>query len=502
MHDAMNPYLSMQRPMPYFAASAVSSAESQASLRSGSEVPGVLAVVFAGARPHPATPMTRLRRTCTALWLGGLLSSAALAQTASPALVTPLDPAPPAASASATTGTPRPPQATGRAAAPSTPAAPAAPTTRTRKAAAPTPVAPERCLNGPDQAPYAERSDVLEWATKLAAQSPELDLQSLRRSLGQACYQPDVARLIMPPPPGQVRNWAAYRARFVEPQRIRAGLEFWSANQRWLAAAEARYGVPAEIIVGILGVETLYGRQVGRFRVLDALATLSFDFPTGRSDRSPYFREQLAALLRLANKEGLDPADFRGSYAGAIGWAQFMPGSWLSFAVDFNGDSRIDLRDSLPDVIGSIANFLAQHGWQSGMPVRYGVKPPADADQLATLLGPDIRPSFTRYELADAGAVLDAAGSEHSGLLALVELENGADRAPSYVAGTENFWALTRYNWSAYYAMAVLDLGASIAAQRGRSANRASALDDDDTASAKTRAGKARPKTKAGSSRK
>jgi membrane-bound lytic murein transglycosylase B len=374
-----------------------------------------------------------------------------------------------------------------------------------RKAAAPAPApaqktstAPQRCLSGPDREPYAQRRDVADWAAQVAAQFPDLDAQWLRRSLGQACYQPDVARLIMPAPAGQARNWAAYRARFVEPQRIRAGLEFWSANQRWLAAAQARYGVPAEIIVGIIGVETIYGRQTGRFRVLDALATLSFDFPSGRSDRSPYFREQLAALLRLASKEGLEATDIRGSYAGAIGWAQFMPGSWLSYAVDFNGDSRIDLQGSVPDVIGSVANFLSAHGWQSGMPARFGVKPPEDPDQLALLLVPDIRPSFTRHELVDAGAVLDEAGSDHSGLLALVELENGADRPASYVAGTENFWTLTRYNWSAYYAMAVLDLGASIAAQRGRGADLAVDPDEDRPTPAKARNRKLHPRPRLG----
>ncbi|MFM2068857.1 MAG: hypothetical protein RLZZ584_3766, partial [Pseudomonadota bacterium] len=295
-------------------------------------------------------------------------------------------------------------------------------------------------------------------------------------------------------PPGQSRNWAVYRARFVEPQRIRAGLAFWSANQRWLAAAEARYGVPAEIIVGIIGVETLYGRHVGTFRALDALTTLGFDFPTGRSDRSPFFREQLGALLRLAHKEGLEPATIRGSYAGAIGWGQFMPGSWLDYAVDFNGDSRIDLQSSLPDVIGSIANFLAAHGWQAGLPARFPVQPPEDPDQLAALLAPDIRPSFTHHELEDNGAVLDDAGRGHNGLLALVELQNGPDAAPSYVAGTENFWALTRYNWSAYYGMAVLDLGAAIAAQRGHAGD--SAPQADPPAPRPRRAGKARaPRT-------
>jgi membrane-bound lytic murein transglycosylase B len=327
------------------------------------------------------------------------------------------------------------------------------------------------CRAAPGGEPYATRTAVRDFARDLASQFPDLDAASTLQTLAQACYQPDVAQLIMPPANPQTRNWAAYRARFVEPQHIRAGLAFWAENQRWLTIAEQRYGVPAEVIVGILGVETLYGRHMGNFRVLDALATLAFDFPSGRSDRSAFFREQLGALLRLAQREGVDPASIKGSYAGAIGWGQFMPGSWLAHAVDFNGDSRIDLRTSLPDVIGSVANFLAAHGWQSGMPARFDVEPPEDPDQLAALLEPDIRPVFTRTELEDGGAVLDEFGREHTGLLALVELRNG-DASPSYVAGTENFWALTRYNWSAYYAMAVLDLGEAVSRERGHGADR------------------------------
>jgi membrane-bound lytic murein transglycosylase B len=421
--------------------------------------------------------------------LGASLVTAppARAQTASPALVTPAEPAASRPGPSATPTAPStaaPPtavQPATPAVAPPKPKASAKattsrtrPATRSRAATAASastgldddlaPLPP--CRHPADITPYDQRPAVRAWAERWAATHPNQPAQDLLRQLGRACYQADVTRLIMPTPPGQTRNWAAYQARFIEPRRIQAGLEFWRREERWLAAAELRYGVPAEVIVGIVGVETLYGQQTGRYRVLDALATLAFDFPTGRSDRSAFFQDQLGALLQLARQEGLDPAGIRGSYAGAIGWGQFMPGSWLTHAVDFNGDSRIDLQASVPDVIGSIANFLANHGWQPGLPARFGVQPPEDADQLAALLAPDIRPSFTRHELEDSGAQLDEAGREHNGLLALVELQNGDDAAPSYVAGSENFWALTRYNWSAYYAMAVLDLGEAIAARR------------------------------------
>ena len=231
-----------------------------------------------------------------------------------------------------------------------------------------------------------------------------------------------------------------------------------------LAAAEQRWGVPAELVVGIIGVETFYGRITGGFRVLDALATLAFDFPSGRSDRSGFFRDELTALLQLARRQNLDLQALRGSYAGAIGWGQFMPSSWARYGVDFDGDGEVALDRSAVDSIGSVAHFLAAHGWQAGLVTHLPVKPPADGTALATLLGPDIRPTFSASQMQALGAVLEHAPAGEA-RLALVQLQNGT-AAPSYVAGTENFWVVTRYNWSAYYAMAVIELGRAIAAQR------------------------------------
>jgi membrane-bound lytic murein transglycosylase B len=270
---------------------------------------------------------------------------------------------------------------------------------------------------------------------------------------------------MMPPPAGSAKNWAAYRERFVEPQRVAAGLRFWNEQAEWLGRAQARWGVPAEIVVGIVGVETFYGRIVGNFRVLDVLATLAFDFPAGRSDRSAFFRGELEAFLMMCRREGLAPAAPRGSYAGAMGLPQFMPSSINRYAVDFDGDGRIDLAGSAADAIGSVANFLAAHGWLTGQPITYGVAVPVDASARATLLQPDIVPSFSAARMAELGAALDDDGREHDGPLALVELQNGA-AAPSYVAGTQNFYTLTRYNWSSYYAMAVIALGEAVRRQR------------------------------------
>jgi membrane-bound lytic murein transglycosylase B len=272
-----------------------------------------------------------------------------------------------------------------------------------------------------------------------------------------------VAQLIQPPPSGTAKNWAAYRARFVEPVRIRAGVAFWEENEHWLREAEARFGVPPEIVVGIVGVETLYGRHMGDFRVLDALATLALDFPAeAPRDRSAFFRDELGSFLVLCRSRGLDPLAPTGSYAGASGMPQFMPSSVLRYAVDFDGDGRVDLQGSPADVIGSVANYLAEFGWQRGQPTHYLVGVPVEAADRAVLLAPDILPSFSAAQFAEHGAALEAAGRVHEGPLALVELQNGS-AAPSYVAGTGNFYAITRYNWSSYYALAVIELGQAVA---------------------------------------
>lgn len=286
-----------------------------------------------------------------------------------------------------------------------------------------------------------------------------------RQALSKARFLPRVTQLIMPPPAGTAKNWAAYRDRFIEPRRLKAGAEFWQTHEKTLRRAEATYGVPAALVVGIIGVETFYGRHLGGFRVIDALATLSFDFPSGRSDRSAFFRDELEALLVWARREGRSPLEVKGSYAGAIGWPQFMPSSILRHAVDFDGDGHINLERNLSDVIGSVANFIKAHGWQAGVPTHYGVQPPADAEARSELLKPDIVPSFSAQEMSLRGATLEEKALVHEGPLALVELQNGPAE-PSYVAGTRNFYVVTRYNWSSYYALAVIELGQAVQAHR------------------------------------
>ncbi|MEO7243844.1 MAG: lytic murein transglycosylase B [Rubrivivax sp.] len=311
---------------------------------------------------------------------------------------------------------------------------------------------------------YEQRAAVRAFAAEVAARR-QLDEDWVLRQLAQAERRPAAQRLMMPAPPGQAKNWAAYRSRFVEPRRIDAGVAFWRANEDALQRAETRFGVPPEIVVGIVGVETYYGRITGNFRVLDALATLAFDFPTGRSDRSDFFRAELEEFLVLAHREALDPTAVEGSFAGAIGLPQFMPGSINRHAIDFDGDGHIDLRGSAADAVGSVAQFLAQHGWQRGMPPLFDVVAPEDRVERARLLVPDIAPSFSAAQFAAAGARLPPAGREHTRPLALVTVENG-DAPASFFAGTENFYTLTRYNRSSYYALAVIALGEAVKAAR------------------------------------
>jgi membrane-bound lytic murein transglycosylase B len=328
----------------------------------------------------------------------------------------------------------------------------------------PRPTTPVADDGASDLVTYGGRDDVMRFADALAERR-ELDAAWVRAALAQARFVPSVARYIMPPPAGTAKNWAAYRARFVEPVRIKAGAQFWQANQAWLATAEELYGVPPEIVVGIVGVETIYGRQMGNFRVIDALSTLAFDFPAGRSDRSDFFKDELESWFVLCKSEGVEPLAWTGSYAGAIGMAQFMPSSFNKYAVDLDGDGHVDLQHSAADVIGSVANYLAEFGWQRRLPVRFAVVPPNDATARQALLAPDVLPTFTPAEMRAQGAILPPGTSDVDGGLALVELENGVG-APSYYAGTRNFYAITRYNRSSYYAMAVVDLGDAVRKSR------------------------------------
>ena len=258
---------------------------------------------------------------------------------------------------------------------------------KTRPAAAkPAPVGPL----------YATRPEVLRAAEDMA-QRRDLDVEWVRQAIGQARLLPSVVRLITPAPRGTPKNWRVYRSRFIDPIRIRAGVRFWQENRAALERAEQAYGVPAEIIVGIIGVETIYGQQTGSFPVIDALATLAFDFPQVHpraAERSAFFKAELEQLLTLSHRTNTDPHSWRGSYAGAMGMPQFMPSRWVRYAVDFDGDGKVDLFHSTDDVIGSVANYFKAFGWQSGMPSVYPVRLDAARLDMDALMAPtSCRPS-------------------------------------------------------------------------------------------------------------
>ena len=312
---------------------------------------------------------------------------------------------------------------------------------------------------------YAEREEAMAFAVDLA-QRRDLDPAWVRRAIGEARYLPTVSRLMQPAPPGTAKNWRVYRSRFIDPVRINAGVKFWLTNREALQRAEKEFGVPAEIIVGIIGVETVYGQQMGSFRVIDALSTLAFNFPQSHpraAERSAYFRGELEQFLTLQNRLDRDPLVPLGSFAGAMGMPQFMPSSWVKWAVDFDRDGKVDLDGSAVDAIGSVGNYFRGYGWQPGLPTHYPVSFDATRLDKDALLAPDILPSFNVASFAAKGALLSTEAQQHNGQLALIELQNGPDE-PSYVAGTENFYVITRYNASSYYAMAVIELGREVKA--------------------------------------
>jgi membrane-bound lytic murein transglycosylase B len=301
---------------------------------------------------------------------------------------------------------------------------------------------------------YAGREEVREFARSMAERHG-FDEAALLGVLGQARGSRAAIRLMAPAPPGFKRSWVAYRGRFVEPTRIREGLRFWRENADALGRAAERWGVPAEVIVAIIGVETIYGRNTGDFRVIDALSTLAFDYPR----RAAYFREELEQYLLLAREGGFDPLAWRGSFAGAVGLPQFMPGSIRRHAVDFDGDGRIDLRGSAVDAVGSVASFLANHGWQAGGPTHFPVEVADEARAQAAIDGGS-PPRMTMTELGALG--LTSPREVPADLrLTLIDLPNG-DGTTTYVLGANNFWVVTRYNRSFFYAMAVIDLAQAL----------------------------------------
>ncbi|MGE5490884.1 MAG: lytic murein transglycosylase B [Actinomycetota bacterium] len=308
-------------------------------------------------------------------------------------------------------------------------------------------------LAAPSQAPesFADDPMVVEFVQDMAKRH-QFDADELLRQFALARANPTVLKLIRPPETPQQRSWERYRPRFLNDRRIDAGVRFWEANRATLARARAFYGVPEEIIVAIIGVETEYGRNMGKFHVLEALATLAFRYPP----RSDFFRTELEQFLLLARENGMEPWSIRGSFAGAIGVPQFMPGSQRRYAVDFDGDRRVDLTGSIDDAIGSVARFLEAHGWQAGQPVAMPARLAGEPDRA--LIEAGIRPTLKVANLRQQGIVSDA---DPQATVTLVDLISPG--APTeYWLGYENFYVITRYNRSSFYAMSVYQLAEAI----------------------------------------
>ena len=299
-------------------------------------------------------------------------------------------------------------------------------------------------LASPDslRAEFIDRM-VSEHGFDAAALGDLLDKAQVRQSILDAIARPAEKRL----------NWGEYRKIFLTPERVRGGLAYWKKNERILSRAQEKYGVPPEIIVAIIGVETRYGRHAGTYPVLDALTTLGFHYPP----RAAFFRRELEQFLLLARTEGMDPSQPLGSYAGAMGRPQFIPSSYRSYAIDFDADGKRNIWDDDADVIGSVANYFARHGWQAGQTVARRVHGASAVSP--ELIQDDAKPDRPVSAFAAKGIPVDPTlpPDAPAALLALQ-----TDQGTQYWLALTNFYVITRYNHSPLYAMAVYQLADAI----------------------------------------
>ena len=257
--------------------------------------------------------------------------------------------------------------------------------------------------------------------------------------------------------PATSKPWYEFKTIFVTPTRTSAGVAFWNENAELLKRARDVYGVPEEIIVSIIGVESIYGKRTGSFRVIDALYTLAFEMP----ERAAYFRAELEQFLLLTRENGLDPSAVKGSFAGAIGMPQFMPTSYRRFAVDFDSDGRINLWENVPDIIGSVANYLHHFGWVAGQPIVVPAR--ISGTEYRDIVDKGFKPHLTLAQMQPKGIEpTESVPSELPAGLFTLEIEQGQE----YWLAINNFYVITRYNRSKNYAMAVYQLASAIARER------------------------------------
>ncbi|WP_233863892.1 lytic murein transglycosylase B [Paraburkholderia adhaesiva] len=322
-------------------------------------------------------------------------------------------------------------------------------------------IVPQRYVNNPD---------VEAFINDMVARY-DFDPNTLHALFASASYSATAVKLVTPSPTPGIKNWRAYQARFLDPVRINAGVKFWRENEATLQRAADKFGVPPEVIVGIIGVETIYGRYMGNFRVLDALTTLAFDYPNtpNRADREVTFRKNLEDFLVWTRDSQIDATSVLGSYTGAIGIPQFLPSSIVQYAVDFSGDNHIDLRTNAADAIGSVANYLKQNGWETGRPVVWRIAADAGSQGIAQAAADGTpEPHWPLEQLLRSGLVLNEPGvdvvAEAGTPVTIVDLPTPG-RATEYKLGLKNFYVLTRYNRSFFYALAVYQLGQRVKAQ-------------------------------------
>ncbi len=349
----------------------------------------------------------------------------------------------------------------------------------------------ETIVNQPeDVATEARFNQSLSQLIAQMAQTHGIPLSILEMGFLDTKSIPSIQKLVLPPSASFKKNWVAYRKRFIEPIRLKAGKAFWEQNQVFLNQVEQESGVPAEVIVAIIGIETIYGRQTGNFRVKDVLSTLAFSYPDtpNKASREKLFQDQLQELILLCWSEAggtlptknssqeMNSARFNSclnqnsSYAGAIGLPQFMPSSIRNFAVDGDGDGSIDLRQSPKDAIASVGNFMKKHGWQTGTPIYFPI--PEGAIFEARLLAdgePQLK--YTVQELIEKDILtkdqgnLQAGGVEPQSKALIVDLpypdKDGNDQV-RYVVGLNNFLTIVQYNRSYFYAQSVAEFAEAL----------------------------------------
>ncbi|MDH5444077.1 MAG: lytic murein transglycosylase B [Gammaproteobacteria bacterium] len=284
----------------------------------------------------------------------------------------------------------------------------------------------------------------------------KFEREELEKLLGKAKIHQSILDAISRP--AEAKPWYKYKTIFLNPARIKGGVKFWNNNALTLKKASQKFGVPPEIMVAIIGVETRYGRHKGSFPVIDSLATLAFAYPP----RSEFFRGELKQFLLMTREEKLDPTKQMGSYAGAMGMPQFISSSFRNYAVDFDDDGFRDLWNNPADAIGSVGNYFKRHGWKKGKPVVAQVK--THGRRFKSLLGRDLKPQHSYKSLKKYGVQFQKAyPSKLQGTL--LEFDSGT-KQPEYWVGWQNFYVISRYNHSAHYSMAVYQLAQEIRKRR------------------------------------